>query len=319
MEYELFIQNGDNILYPVIEDEIKLVWERKKTPGKLDFVVLKDSLINFQEGNPVKFSVNKTPIFYGFVFTKKRTKDGRIQVTAYDQLRYLKNKDTFIEEGLKASELIKRLAKDFRLNTGTIEDTGYKIDVISEENQTLFDMIQNALDETLMNNKKLFVLYDDVGKLTLKNINDMKLDILIDADTGENYSYESSIDGNTYNKIKLVYEDKDAGKRRRFEAKDSAMINQWGVLQYFEKINTPTGAANKAENLLGLYDQKTRKLKVENAFGDIRVRGGSTLIIKLNLGDLLVNNYMTVEKVTHSFKSNNHSMTMDLIGGGFIA
>lgn len=78
------------------------------------------------------------------------------------------------------------------------------LETIVEENQTLFDMIQNALDETLMNTKQLYVLYDDAGKLTLKNINTMKLNLLIDEETGENFSYESSIDEQTYNKIKLA-------------------------------------------------------------------------------------------------------------------
>ena len=70
----------------------------------------------------------------------------------------LKNKDTFTAEGLKASELTKRLANDFNLNTGTIEDTGYSIGTIVEENQTLFDIIGNALDETLLNTGKLLPL-----------------------------------------------------------------------------------------------------------------------------------------------------------------
>ena len=56
-------------------------------------------------------------------------------MTAYDQLRYLKNKDTITEEGLKASDLLKRIATDFRLNLGTVEDTGYTFETIVEENQ----------------------------------------------------------------------------------------------------------------------------------------------------------------------------------------
>ena len=100
----------------------------------------------------------------------------------------------------------------------------------------LFDMIQSALDETLMNTKQLYVLYDDAGKLTLKNINTMKLNLLIDEETGENFSYESSIDEQTYNKIKLAYNNEKTGKRELFIAQDGAKMNQWGVLQYFEEV-----------------------------------------------------------------------------------
>lgn len=319
MAVELFIQHNSTIQFPVVEEGARLTLERKGTPGKLEFTVVKGPGLNFAEGDPVKLTVNGTAMFYGFVFKKKRDKGGTIDVVAYDQLRYLKNKDTITEEGLKASDLLKRIATDFRLNLGTVEDTGYTLETIVEENQTLFDMIQSALDETLMNTKQLYVLYDDAGKLTLKNINTMKLNLLIDEETGENFSYESSIDEQTYNKIKLAYNDEKTGKRELFIAQDGEKMNQWGVLQYFEEIQTQTGASAKADALLKLYDQKTRRLTVKNAFGDVRVRAGSALVVALNLGDIITNNFMVVEKVTHTFRGDEHMMELDLIGGEFIA
>ena len=319
MAVELFIQHNSTIQFPVVKEGARLTLERKGTPGKLEFTVVKGPGLNFAEGDPVKLTVNGTAMFYGFVFKKMRDKGGTIDVVAYDQLRYLKNKDTITEEGLKASDLLKRIATDFRLNLGTVEDTGYTIETIVEENQTLFDMIQNALDETLMNTKQLYVLYDDAGKLTLKNINTMKLNLLIDEETGENFSYESSIDEQTYNKIKLAYNNEKTGKRELFIAQDGEKMNQWGVLQYFEEVQTQTGASAKADALLKLYDQKTRKLTIQNAFGDVRVRAGSAVVVALNLGDIVTNNYMVVNKVTHTFKGDEHMMALDLIGGEFIA
>ena len=319
MAVELFIQHNSTIQFPVVEEGARLTLERKGTPGKLEFTVVKGPGLNFAEGDPVKLTVNGTAMFYGFVFKKKRDKGGTIDVVAYDQLRYLKNKDTITEEGLKASDLLKRIATDFRLNLGTVEDTGYTLETIVEENQTLFDMIQSALDETLMNTKQLYVLYDDAGKLTLKNINTMKLNLLIDEETGENFSYESSIDEQTYNKIKLAYNDEKTGKRELFIAQDGAKMNQWGVLQYFEEVQTKTGASAKADALLKLYDQKTRKLTIQNAFGDVRVRAGSAAVVAMNLGDIVTNNYMVVNKVTHTFRGDEHMMELDLIGGEFIA
>ena len=140
MAAEILIQHDSSIQFPAVVEGAKLSLERKGTPGKLTFTVVKDGELNFQEGDPVKLTVDGTPMFYGFVFTKSRDKDDTIDVTAYDQLRYLKNKDTITEEGLKASDLLKRIATDFRLNLGTVEDTGYTIETIVEENQTLYDI-----------------------------------------------------------------------------------------------------------------------------------------------------------------------------------
>lgn len=319
MELELLIQNGSTIYYPVVEGKIKLTWERKNTPGKLEFTVVKDGVINFQEGNPVKLTVDGTPMFYGFVFKKRRDNGPTISVTAYDQLRYLKNKDTITAEGLKASDLLKRIATDFRLNLGAVEDTGFTIEIVDEQNQTLFDMMQNALSETLLNTKQLFVLYDDCGKLALKNINAMRVPLLIDPETAENFDYTSSIDDQTYNKIKLIYNNEKTGKRELYVAQDGDKMNLWGVLQYFEELQGATGAAAKADALLKLYDQKTRNLTIKNAFGDVRVRGGCAIMVSLNLGDIIANQFLVVDKVTHTFEKGSHFMDLTLIGGEFIA
>lgn len=318
--YELLIQNGKTIYYPAVKGGVKLTWERKGMPGKLTFTVVWDDKLNITEGNAVRLSVGGEPLFFGFIFTIGNDKEKTVDVTVYDQLRYLKNKDTYLAEGIKASDLIRQIASDFRLNLGSIEDTGYTLETIVEENQTLFDIMQNALDETLLNTNKLFVLYDKVGELTLQNINSMRVGLLMDADTGENYKYESSIDSQTFDKIKLVYNDKDGGKRQVYMAQDGSHINQWGVLQYFEQIQTASGAAAKAQALLKLYNQKTRKLNIKKAFGDVRVRAGSAVMVSLKLRqDMTVNQFMVVERVTHQFDGNAHFMDLDLIGGEFVA
>ena len=241
--YELLIQNGGTIYLPAVEDGVTWDTERKGSPGRLSFSVVKDAGLNFQEGSPVSFRQDGKDVFYGFVFTKRRDKSGLIQVTAYDQLRYLKNKDTVREVGVTASGLLKMLAADFRLQCGEIEDTGYTIESIAEDDQSLFDIILGALDETTQATGKLFVLYDDFGKLCLRNIGNMKREFLVDRDVSEDLDYSSSIDGQTYNKVKLAYENSGTGKRDVFIAQDGDAINRWGVLQYYGGVQTETGAA----------------------------------------------------------------------------
>lgn len=316
---ELIIQNGSTIYFPVVKDG--MTWETSKdgVPGKLEFVIIKDQDINFQEGNSVRLKVDGEEVFYGFVFKKNRDKEHHIKTTCYDQLRYLKNKDTYVYENKTASEFIKMIAGDFNLNIGTIEDTGFKIQSRVEDNKTLFDMIYNALDITLTNRKKMYVLYDDFGKLTLKNIESMKLDFMIDDETGENFDYTSSIDGDTYNKIKLIYENKETGKREVYISQDSGNINKWGVLQYFDTIEEQTNGKVKADALLSLYNKKTRNLTFKNVFGNPKIRGGNAIIVKMNLGDIILQNYMIVKTIKHTFKDDEHFMDLKLIGGEFIA
>ncbi len=321
MKVDILIQRDSTIYYPIVAEDVKLTWERKGTPGKLTFSVVKDDVISFAEGNPVKLTIDGVDLFYGFVFKKNRsgTSPNVIEVTAYDQLRYFKNKDTYVYSNKKANEVIRMIADDFNLKVGTLEDTGYVIGSRTEDNSTLFDIVQNALDETLQAKTKLYVLYDDVGKLTLKNIESMKLDLLIDADTIGDYSYTTSIDDQTYNQIKITFENQDSGKREVFIAKDSANINRWGLLQYTDSVELSTSGAAKAEALLKLYNSLTRTLSVSNALGDIRVRGGSSVIVKLGLGDINVQSYLMVESVTHNFTNGQHLMDLKLRGGQFVS
>ena len=52
-----------------------------------------------------------------------------------------------------------------------------------------------------------------------------------------------------------------------------------------------------------------------SALGDVRVRGGSSVIVRLTLGDIAVSNYMVVEKVSHKFDTQFHTMDLTLRGG----
>lgn len=108
----------------------------------------------------------------------------------------------------------KKLIAMNNLNKGTITDTKYKIPSRVEDNQSMFDMVANAHDITLMNTGKMYVLYDDFGKLNLKNISSMKVKIVVDTETGQKYDYTSSIDKDTYNQIKLYRDNEEAAKEK---------------------------------------------------------------------------------------------------------
>lgn len=326
MKVELLIGNveGTKVYLPAVQEGITWSTERKDSPGKLEFKVIKDKILDFSEGSPVRLKVDKKPVFFGFVFKQQRAKDGIITITAYDQLRYLKNKDTKVYEAKTASQIIQMIANDYALQVGTLEDSKYVIESRVEEDTSLFEMVANALDLTLTNTGEMFVLYDEFGKLTLKKLSSMYVGkpgayLMIDAETGENYDYTSSIDENTYNKIKLTYDNEESKKREVYIAQDSSNINKWGILQYFETLQKGENGKTKADALLKMYNKKTRKLQIKNAFGDNRVRAGSMVVVHLNLGDVKVANWMLVEKCTHTYKESEHWMDLTLRGGEFIA
>lgn len=307
------------IIYPPVADGVQLSSSRRGSPGTLKFTVLKDQAMadlgGFAEGALAQLFVDGKQLFQGYIFSKRRDKEGAIECTAYDQIRYLKNKDVLRYKNMMASEVVKLIAADNNLQIGEIEPTGYLIPRRNEFNVTLLDMIETALDLELTNKGQMFVLYDNCGRLTLKNIAQMRVDLLINAAAAENFDYTSSIDEQTYNQIKLVSEE----QQKKYEARDGEHIKQWGLLQYFDTLKEGENGQAKAEALLKLYNSKTRKLKINQALGDVRVRAGCLIGVALDLGDIIANTLMLVEKVTHTFKESEHLMDLTLRGGEFIA
>lgn len=315
------VTNGYETIKPVVEDGVKWETERQGSPSKLTFKVYKDKNDNneFQEGDTVALKYHDDSdgwviLFSGYIFTKKRSKDGWIEVTAYDQLRYFKNKATYVYTKKRASDLVKMIANDYNLRIGTIDDTNYVIGNRVEDDQSLFDIIQNALDLTLVSSGEMYALYSDKGKICLRNVEDLKTNVVINDSIAGDLDYTSSIDEETYNEIELFYDNDETNKREYYNAVDSTNMGKWGRLRYTESIQNPTNAKDRAKKMLKLYNRKTRKLKVTDAFGDYRCRAGASVIVQLDLGDTSVSNYMLIEKATHIFKKDEYRMDLTLGG-----
>ena len=311
----LTIQHNKKVFEPPIEEDVQIEWERTGSPGKLTFTTIKinGQDMSFEEGDPVCFYYNNKPVFMGYVFTKNRDREHRIKVTCYDQIRYLKNKYTYVFEKKTATQIIKALCADFNIQTGSMDNTSYVIPAIAEENESALDIAMSVLEETLLNTGNMYVLYDNFGKLEIKNCANMVSTTLIMKDTAENFDYSSTIDDETYNSIILYYK-KDDNLIELYTASNDSKISQWGTLRYFDEVKTQTIAQNKADALLKLHCKKTRELKITGAFGDQTVRGGTLIPVKLDLGDIVTNNYMLVEKVTHKFNNDHYTMDLTLEG-----
>lgn len=138
-----------------------------------------------------------------------------------------------------------------------------------EENVTLFDIVQNALDETMMVKNKVYTLYDKVGKLQLSGISSMKVNTcLVDKETGQDFEYKTTIDSDVYNQIKLIYKNNEEGNFDLYMARDKNNINKWGVLQYTDTIDDPDIGKLKATALLKLYNTLCRTLTIKGVIGN---------------------------------------------------
>ena len=309
----LTIQTREHLYVPVTAGEVLLERFRAGAPGKLSFQVVKDDVISFHEGDRVVFSLGEKVVFSGFVFSKRRRFGEVIAVTAYDQLRYLKNRDTYIYERLSATQLVRQVAADWGISCGEIQHTRYSIPGRVENGRPLLDIIQTALDLTAEQTGRLFVLYDDGGELQLRHVQDLALDILIYEGSIGEFDYTSSIDRGTYTAVRLYQPEGAAVEARRRD-----LVERWGMLRYFGRLGDGIDGGDTAQKILEQRGQKTRRLSILDAAGDVRVRGGTLLPVQLDLGDMVVEEFLMVERVTHRFSEGGHTMDMTLVGGEFV-
>ena len=312
---EILLDNKDGKVIDISELVSSVSWKtvRIGQPGSLDMKLIKHKDLKIESGAVVRVKANKRNVFYGYVFTVERSQDDDVQVTAYDQIRYLLSNDTYVFSNATATQIIRKIAQDFGLKVGSLADTGYKIPSLVEDNQKLLDIIYKALDLTLISTGNIFVFYDNFGSLTLQNANNMRVDVVIgDESLAYGYSHKRSIDDDTYNRVKLVQDNKDTGKRDVYIAQDSRNIAKWGRLQYFEKVDEKLNAAQIKQRLDQLIRLKNREKKsfTIDALGDLRIRSGCYVPVQIK--ELGINQYFLVDECTHKWDGGEHTMQLSL-------
>ena len=314
--FETLIQDVESKkVFEVQELVSKPKIEQKLNDGcsKLTFDILIDDNAKFQNGSVIRFKYNNVGMFYGYMFKKQRKNAKIISVTAYDQLRYWKAKDSMSFSNANIASIIKRIAGIYSSRVGKLASSGNIGDRI-EDNKTMLDIVYNAISETLKISGDNHVFYDNFGELTLENIENMKTGILIgDESNCMGYDLTQTIDDDTYNQIKIVSDNKNTKKREVYITKDSSKIAQWGLLQYFEKTDNLNYAqiVNKVNTLLKTKSREQLKLKLDSV-GIETLKPGNSVFVKLSdVEDTNINNFFIIEKIVHTF-DKAYTMSLDL-------
>lgn len=318
---KIMIDNKDGNVWDISEIVTDVSWKTSRTgkAGSLDFTLIKNApgqepSFKCSNGDIVHVQMQDgAKVFYGYIFSIDGGKDETVRITCYDQLRYLMANDTCVHKNITASELVSEIAGKFKLELGRIDDTEYRIPTLSEDNQKLMDIICKALDLTLINTGKNYVFFDDFGTLSVRNIEDFLLDFIIgDHSLMTDFSHKVSIDSDTYNVIKLYKDNKETGRREVYEARDSANMAKWGILQLYQSVDEKMNDAQideMLETLSTLKNRETKSLKIE-ALGDIRVRGGR--YVRIQIKEYGINQPFLVDECTHNFDGANHTMSLEL-------
>ena len=320
MSVELLLSNkASGKLWEVSRSTRTITWTTNRTgsPGTLRFSLLKAGDLSFTEGDPVRLSVDGQLQFYGWVFTKSKDRWGVIEVTCYDRLRYLKASASYAFYGQTAGDIIGQIGRDFQLDLSALEETGYAIPSLIEREKTCLDIIQGAVQQTLLNTGKVFVFFDDGRGLSLREAGGMLQRVVIgERSLLTDYTYKTDIDQQTYNSVKLARPNEATGRADVFLAQDSGTIAQWGLLQLYQSVDGDVNDAQvkaQAAASLAYYNRRMRTLKV-SSLGVPGLRAGHMLLLRIpELGDLDLEQYVLLEKVSHTFENDIHTMEFETL------
>ncbi len=304
-----FLAEVDGKIYEISELVKSVSYTDKLNDGcsKLEFSYIDDDLV-IKNGNVVRFKYNDANIFYGFVFKVSRNKGKEITVTAYDQLRYCKAKDTIVVKNDTITTLVNKMCNYFNLRKGVLTDTKYKLPVSVQDDKTWLDIIYTAIDDTLTNTGRWYCLRDEFGSIAVRDLQDLQLDLVLgDESLAYEYEYQKSIDDNFYNQIKIVSDNESTGKRDVYIAKDSGSIAKY--FEVLDKNANPSQAKAKADALLKLYNREVETLELD-CLGDVSIRAGSSFFGQIE--DINLNRRLIVRSVTHKFIPV-HTMSLEVM------
>lgn len=325
MELSLRVQaaekSGNMITTTIMEfadvtSTIQVTSTRFDSPSKMTFTCIERGNLAIPEGSSVELTVDGQKVFKGYVFTAVRSRDGETQYTAYDQLRYLKASASYTFVAQPLEDIIRRIAADFNLEVGTLEETGYSFPCLIKENETCLDIIFEALSQTIIQTGRIFNFYDNAGTLSLTEAKNMYTNQLIG--TGSlltEYQYKRDIDAETYNRIKLVRPNRDTGRADTYIYQDSDTIEKWGLLQYYDTVDENMNAAQieqMCQQYLQYYNRVLQTVSLES-MGILGVRAGSIVPVRIeDVGDLSAIRLLIAEKVIHTFEGNQHTMKVEV-------
>lgn len=281
--------------------------------GICTFSVQYNTTVTPAEGNAVRIKADGVTYFAGYIFKAGRSQARQVKVTAYDQLRYLKTNETHVFDNLTLTQIVKQICAEFHLKTGVLEDTAYPLGRLLFDGKDCLDTIYDCKRLTLQKTKRLYYMKDVAGVVVLRSIESSMSTLMIDPESlMSGYNYERSIDEQTYNRIKLVRDNKQTGKRELYIAQDSNTIKKWGLLQYYEKLDdavNPEAAKEKADALLFLRNRVSQTLSLD-LLGEKSVRAGNMLFVSLPEANL--KRYLLCTCATHTFTNTAHTVKVNL-------
>lgn len=292
-------------------DPEEIIWSSCRTgkPCTLEARYPKQAGELFQPGAKAQLDIDGQNVFCGVIFECGATEE-QYSFLAYDALRYLTFSDSYAIDSRSAGEILQMIAADAGIPTGSIDQTGASISLVAD-GRKLIDILCDALSQTEEETGKKFILYDQGGRLNLREESRLDSGIVLGENSlASGYEYTCSIDDKTYNKVVLLRQDLRRGFRETTALGNSSSQEEWGTLQYYERVNSNLSRQQTqalAQQILKNHGSSKKQLRID-ALGDPNCRAGWAVQIDLK-------EYQgrgRIETAEHQLKGKDYRMRLEI-------
>lgn len=330
---KLDAQKGGSRDFSDCVDLITITTEMGGMPGQavFDLPAGEDKLAL---GSVVQIKKGDVGLFYGYIFTVEANEGEFITVTAFDQIRYLRNQDTMVIGKKTAPDIFKSICNEFGLSIGEVASVSYNCAPVVHDGVALWDIIETAGRETMRKLSKSdgkgnlteygprLMVRDSFGSLDYVDIDSLDAVALIDdKHVISGFTFSNGIGPTTYNKIKIYKEAESLRGLTIAESKEGIVgQDDVGILQMTKKVGKETPDSilkSLADGMLAVYCRPERKLALE-CLGIVGLRAGDRVKIDLyatsvtdEAGDTELNEFF-VASCSHSYQDNFHTMNVVL-------
>lgn len=247
--------------------------------------------------------IKATPIeiFKGVVFMRQRNSASfTFEFTAYDQLIYLaKSKTTRKFTNILVEDVIKQVCNEMNVSVGSICSIGIAVNFIADD-MSYTEIIKKAFDMAYWQNKKLYHMYMNQGKLyVIERSTTIENYTASDLTNVESTNHSESIE-DMINTIMIV--DNNGAEAGRVS--NSSDLSAYGKLQGVYKIDKKQDTQTAAKAMLKTVAFKSSLTGV----GNIQCITGYSIIIK----ESQLQGRFAIRSDRHSFSNNVHSMDLEL-------
>lgn len=324
VDVRVTIHTKKGTIIPEVVTPIIYTTERFGRPGRAELNIYNNTKERISHGDIIKLYINEFPLFYGYIFgIEYSSSEKHMCVVAYDQMRYLFNDCSFVFESKSISEVFEAVCSDLNLTSGYCDDTALSLHSgnapLVYRSVPAIDILKDCIDIVLQEEGRLLVLFDDFGKLTIKDIAEMKYGKLLEPKNTELITTSTNIDESTYNRIRLKYGDGSETSLDGVYVINSKDQSDFGVLAKTIPLTDDIEADEEnlkkfGKNMLKLHESPVRNLKLNGVLGDPTLRAGMYVPVSFDLDVHVVAMNYCVKSITHKIDKGYHTMDISLEG-----